>query len=135
MTNAQPPEPSNVPGRHTSQPPTEGEAVSVSQLGPDSTGQWLVRSQSSEHEFDLDARTYRRRPGPGHRRFRNDARIVRLTRVVRWPKVGGTFFIWVDDHEYPDLVEHWHQSSSIRSITAVTPEASGPWQTPEDPSG
>ena len=89
----------------------------VDELGPDSTGRWLVRTRGSEHLFDLDNGTYRRTPGSGHGRFPHDGHTVRLTSVERWPQVGGTFFIWVDDHEHPDLIEHWHQSSTIRSIT------------------
>jgi hypothetical protein len=101
------------------QPDGSGSSASVQGLGPGSTGRWLVRSRGSEHLFDLDAGTYSRRPGAGHGRFRHDGHVVRLTRVERWPKVGERFFIWVDDHEQPAAVEHWHQSSPIVSITAV----------------
>jgi hypothetical protein len=93
---------------------------SVDALGPESTGRWLVRSRGSEHLFDLDAGTYCRTPGPGHGRFRHDGHTVKLTNVVRWPRVGDTFLIWVDDHEHPNLLEHWHQCSTIASITRVT---------------
>jgi hypothetical protein len=90
---------------------------SVDHLGPDSTGRWLVRSRGSEHLFDLDAGTYRRTPGPGRGRFPNDGHTVRLASVERWPRVGGTFLIWIDDREHPDVLEHWHQSSVVQSIT------------------
>jgi hypothetical protein len=30
------------------------------------------------------------------------------------------FFIWVDDAFAPDLVEHWHRSSTIVSIRRLT---------------
>jgi hypothetical protein len=33
--------------------------------------------------------------------------------------VGGTFFIWVDDPQLADLVEHWHQSSTVIRITQL----------------
>jgi hypothetical protein len=78
-----------------------------------------VRSRNSEHIFDLDARTYSRQPGVGHGRYVHDGHTVRLTVVERWPRVGETFFIWVDDHEYPGALEHWHQSAPIVSITAL----------------
>lgn len=96
-------------------------SMSVQELGPGSVGRWLVCSRGSEHVFDLDTGTYCRRPGVGHGRFRHDGHFVRLTRIERWPKVGEPFFIWVDDHEHPTAVEHWHQSSSITSITALPP--------------
>ena len=98
---------------------------SVDELGPENTGRWLVRSRGSEHIFDLDAGTYIRHPGAGHGQFRNDGHAVRLTRVERWPKIGEPFFIWVDDHEHPAVLEHWHQSSSIISITSLVSHASG----------
>lgn len=97
----------------------------VTELGPASTGRWLVRSHGSEHLFDLDAGTYSRRPGPGRGRFRHDGHVVRLTRVERWPRVGESFLIWVDDHEYPNALEHWHQSSPIVSITAMPDDTEG----------
>lgn len=99
-------------------------AVSVETLGPDSVGRWLVRSRGSAHIFDLDAGTYSRRPGAGHARFRHDGHVVRLTRVERWPTLGEPFFIWVDDHEHPAALEHWHQSSPILSITMLPPSPS-----------
>ena len=95
----------------------------MEELGPGSTGRWLVRFRGREHLFDLDARTYSRRPGAGHGRFRHDGHTVRLTRVERWPRVGEPFFIWVDDHEHPNALEHWHLSSPIVSITALLPDA------------
>jgi hypothetical protein len=85
-------------------------------------GRWLVSTRGSEHTFDLDAGTYLRSPRPGHGRFRYDGQAVALTRVERWPQVGGTFFIWVDDPQTPELVEHWHQSSTVLSITKIHDE-------------
>jgi hypothetical protein len=82
-----------------------------------STGRWLVRSQGSRHLIDLDAMTYQRLPGPGRARFAHDGHPVRLTRMNRWLRVGSTFLVWVDDPTRPDLLEHWHQSSTIVSIT------------------
>ena len=32
---------------------------------------------------------------------------MKLTRVERWPRVGDVLFVWVDDHEFPELLEHW----------------------------
>lgn len=105
----------------------------VVELGPESRGRWLVRSRGSEHVFDLDARTYQRRPGAGRGAFRNDGHTVRLGRVERWPRVGESFFIWVDDHQYPDSLEHWHKSSTIACITPLLPE--GTSETSTGPTG
>jgi hypothetical protein len=107
--------PATVPGGDADAP------AEVVELGPGTGGRWLVRSRGSEHIFDLDAGTYRRLPGPGRGRFAHDGFTVRLGRVVRWPRVGDTFFIWVDGPELPEWV-HWHQSSTNRSITQLPAE-------------
>jgi hypothetical protein len=82
-------------------------------------GQWLVSTRNTKHVFDLDASTYRRLPGSHSGAFPDDGRVMRLTRVDRWPAVGGTFFIWLDAPDAPDLIEYWRQSSSVRSIEPV----------------
>jgi hypothetical protein len=79
----------------------------------------MVSTRGSQHTFDLDAGTYCRRPRPGHGHFPYDGDTVSLTRVERWPRIGGAFLIWVDDPRLPDLVEHWHQLSAILSITRL----------------
>lgn len=33
--------------------------------------------------------------------------------------VGASFFIWADDPDYTDFLEHWHRSSTIRSIAKL----------------
>jgi hypothetical protein len=100
-------------------PENSSTPVVVDELGPWSTGQWLVCSRGSEHLFDLDAGTSRRAPGAGRSRSRHDGHTVKLTRIERWPRVGDVLFVWVDDHQFPELVEHWLQSSAIVSITQV----------------
>ena len=98
------------------EPPSIEGLDQVEALGPESAGRWLVHSRDGEHLFDLDAGSYRRTPGPGRSRFAHDGHTVKLTRVERWPRVGDQS-IWVDDHREPDLIEHWHQSSTIASIS------------------
>lgn len=97
-------------------------------LTPQHRGRWLVTSQGSTHVFDLDLGTYQRTPGPGRQQFAHDQRPMELTRVERWPMVGDVFFIWLDDPDQPDNLEHWRQSSTIRSIVSLPagdPDATG----------
>lgn len=90
--------------------------TTTQQLTPEDVGRWLVITQGSEHVFDLDRLTYQRLPGHGRGAFSYDSAVLPLGRVDRWPAVGGTFLIWFDDPSRPDEVEHWRQSSTIRSI-------------------
>jgi hypothetical protein len=105
------------------EPPTdEGSLYSVVELTPQHRGRWLVTTQRSAHLFDLDTRTYERVPGPDSKAFAHDQRLLRLSRVERWPVVAGTFFIWLDDPEEPEVIEHWRQSSWIRTICRLPAE-------------
>jgi hypothetical protein len=94
-------------------------STSIDALDATHTGVWCVHTQGSVHEFDLDTYTYRRYPGAASNRFDHDGQPVALTRVERWPVVGGTFFIWFDDPAIPTLLEHWRQSSTIVRIERV----------------
>jgi hypothetical protein len=100
--------------------PARRERV-VTELVPGMTGQWLVRSQTSSHIWDLDNMTCTRRPGPASRSgtFDFDHQPVPLTRVERWPRVGATSLAYFDDPTEPDHIEHWRQSSRIESITEI----------------
>ena len=93
----------------------------VQALTPEHRGRWLVTSRGSDHVFDFDAGTYHRTPSAGRQVFVHDGRTMHLTRVERWPSVDGTFFIWLDDPDFPDLLEYWRQSSPIRSIVSLPP--------------
>jgi hypothetical protein len=84
-------------------------------------GRWLVATQGSCHEWDLDAMTYMRIPGPGSLSgpFALDRQPMAITRVQRWPRVGSASLVWYDDPADPDRLEHWRQSSRIVSITEI----------------
>jgi hypothetical protein len=84
-------------------------------------GRWLVTTRGSTHVWDLDTMTCTRRPGPtsGSGAFAYDDVSVRISRVERWPRVGATFLFWFDDPGAPQVHEHWRQSSTIQSITAL----------------
>ena len=115
---------SQDPETGTPNPPAV-EPEKVLALSPASSGRWLIET-NSQHLFDLDERTYQRLPRPGRGSFAHDNAVVRLTRVERWPEVGKTFFVWFDDPERPESLEHWRQSSFVRSITRVVEaESSG----------
>lgn len=111
------PSPDLAPVTEPADPPEVGETVDA--LRPGMRGRWEIRTRGSLHIFDFDAMTYQRTPVTASGRFRHDSHTVRLSRVERYPEVGDSFFIWVDDHEYPNLFEHWHQSSPVRRITRL----------------
>lgn len=82
------------------------------------TGRWWVRTQGSEHLFDLDRQEYTRHQLDGLNAMAHDGKIVQLSHVHRWPVVGETFLItWVlylNDLDHP--VGMTHRSSTIRAI-------------------
>jgi MFS family permease len=79
-------------------------------------GRWLVRSGSSRHVWDLDARTYMRMPSPASQPFDHDGVPHRITTVEWWPRLGQRSFVWVDVPDAPAGREHYRVSSPIRSI-------------------
>lgn len=111
-----------------------GSEKSAVELAPSMGGRWLVTTQGSTHEWDLDAMTYMRMPGAESRSggFPMDGERVLITRVGRWPRVGSTSFLWCDDPASPDRLEHWRQSSTIVSITPLPDDCN---KTPDPVSG
>lgn len=93
----------------------------VEALTPEMRGTWLVKTQGSEHLWDLDCMTYTRKPGSRSLSgaFTFDHRAVLITRVERWPRVGSTSLLWFDDPSNGEQAEHWRQSSGIVSITEI----------------
>lgn len=81
-----------------------------------STGRWLITTQGSQHILDLDAGTWKRIPGEGRSSFSHDDEVLEFTRIEAWPRVGSIFRVVFDDPGMPDYVEHWRQSSTIKSI-------------------
>lgn len=88
------------------------------QIPNGAAGIWRVTTRSSEHLLNLDAGAYMRIPDGGQP-LAHDARWCQVTRVDVAPQVGGKFFLWFDDPESPDLLEHWRQSSTISRIEPV----------------
>ena len=84
-------------------------------------GRWLVTTQGSTHVWDIqpDRVLYRRLPGEASRRFVADGVEVELTRIDRWPAVGATSLIWFNDPAFPELLEQWRKSSTVRSIVRL----------------
>lgn len=100
----------------------EAGAESVERLGPASTGVWIVTTRHTRHRFDLTGptQTYQRMPGEGSVPMVHDNERLVLVRVDRPVAVGSSFFIWVEAVADGAYVEHWRQSSTIRSIVADT---------------
>lgn len=90
----------------------------VDALTPEMGGRWLVTTQGSTHEWDLDAMTYMRIPGPASRAggFSYDEVRHHIARVGAWPSVGCVSLVFFDDPDIPEFVEQWRQSSTIVSI-------------------
>lgn len=93
----------------------------VKALTNDMDGVWVVHTQGSTHLWDLDAMTYTRHPGPSSRAgtMQFDGNAMPITRVVAWPRIGDSFFVWFDDPEDPDLLEHYRISSIVRGICLI----------------
>ena len=70
--------------------------------------------------WDLDAMTYERRPGPRATPFDHDWSPQAISRVTVWPAVGGRSFVWFDDAETPELLEHYRVSSTITDIRGLS---------------
>ena len=102
-------------------PPIVHGRYRVDALTPEMIGSWLVKTQSSEHIWNLDHMTYTRRPRSRSRSgaFAFDHRPMAITRVERWPRVGSSSLLWYDDPTHPDHTEHWRQSSGVISITEI----------------
>jgi hypothetical protein len=95
----------------------------VDRVSPGMAGRWLVVTQNSRHEWDLDAMTYTRLPGRSSLSgsFVMDSRAMPISRVDLWPQVGSTSLVWFDDPVDPAGTEHWRRSSRIISITEMHP--------------
>ena len=104
-----------------SRPPVAPEPDTVTELGPGDTGTWVVAIRHTRHILDLDARTYRREPGPDGTPMLHDGRTVALTRVQLWPKAGDVQLVWFDDPDLPGLFEHWRKSPAIAEIRRLPP--------------
>lgn len=102
-------------------PPIVDGRRHVDALTPEITGIWLVKTQGSDHIWNLDHHTYTRLPRSHSRSgaFAFDHQPMAITRVERWPRIGSTSLLWYNDPTDPDLTEHWRQSSPIVSITEI----------------
>lgn len=73
------------------------ETETVSELTSEMSGVWLVTTQGSTHVWDLDAWTYTRRPGRGRGDFVGDGVPQRIWCVGRFPRVGESFYVELDE--------------------------------------
>lgn len=87
-------------------------------------GRWLIVTQNSRHEWDLDEMTYTRKPGrlslSGS--FRFDRVPMAISSVDCWPRVGASSLVWLYDPDEPQGLEHWRRSSRIASISEILPD-------------
>jgi hypothetical protein len=79
-------------------------------------GSWVVTTANSHHEFDLDAMTVTRIPGPGAPATVND-RTRPILEIVRC-EVGerGLWLLIPEGAEGDNFGFFWHLSTEIRSI-------------------
>lgn len=91
---------------------------SVDLLSPLTGGRWFVRTQGSEHTFDLDNERYMRHQLDGLNPMRRDREWLALPKknVLRWPRVGQTFIILVPEVVNEPLTTTVRRSSIIVSI-------------------
>ena len=76
---------------------SETETETVQELTSDMGGVWLVTTQGSTHIWDLDNWTYTRRPGRGRGNFVGDGVPQRIWSVGRFPKLGESFYVELDE--------------------------------------
>lgn len=93
----------------------------IDRLTPGTSGRWLVTTQGSHHEWDLDVMTYMRIPGPASQSgpFAHDGQRMKITRVGDWPRIGATSLVYLEDPADPLRRELWRQSSRISAITEL----------------
>ncbi|AWB94470.1 hypothetical protein DCE93_01280 [Agromyces badenianii] len=85
----------------------------VTDLATQTTGRWLLRTQSSQHVVDLDRGTWERIPGSGAHRY--DAPNTGLLRTFEDCAVGKSAFITTRSTDL--LVDYyWARTSLILSI-------------------
>lgn len=96
----------------------------VDELSPEMAGRWLVVTQNSRHEWDLDVMAYTRIPGrlslSGS--FRFDRVPMAISSVDCWPRVGASSLVWLYDPDQPHGLGHWRRSSRIVSISELQPD-------------
>lgn len=98
--------------------PEPGEHVDA--LNPSMDGRWIVKTQGSEHVWDLDLNLYERHQLDGLNPMRCDRQPLALPphNVLRWPEVGQVFIILVADvSDDPHTFATMRTSSLIVSIT------------------
>lgn len=96
-------------------------AERVLALTPKSRGRWLVETESgSLHIFDLDKRTYQRRPRAGARRLDCDKSPCEILEIEHWPTVNSPFGIWVAHPKKRDY-EISFNSTYVLQIVKVPP--------------
>ncbi|HEV7146062.1 MAG TPA: hypothetical protein VGN48_03590 [Pedococcus sp.] len=81
-------------------------------------GRWEVYTRKSRHIWDLDAMTCTRLRGDDSTPMVHDGTPMPITRVGRWPAVGGQALVFFDDPADPTL-EHWRVCSTIRDIVSA----------------
>lgn len=96
---------------------TNAETENVSELTADTGGCWLVTTQGSTHIWDLDAWTYERRPGRGRGQFQGDGVPQRIWDVKKFPQVGCSFYVELDDTA---TQVQWRLSTEVVSIERIT---------------
>jgi hypothetical protein len=93
--------------------------VNVNALEAGMTGRYLVTSRGSQHVWDLDKMTYTRLPGETSQLFPYDGQAMEINKVEVWPAVGLVSRVIYDDPDVPEAIEHFRQSSLIRSIESM----------------
>ena len=97
--------------------PEPGEHVDA--LNPSMKGRWIVKTQGSEHVWDLDLHLYERHQLDGLNPMRRDREplVLMPSHVMRWPEVGHVFIILVSDVSEDPTTATLRTSSLITSIT------------------
>jgi hypothetical protein len=93
----------------------------IDKITPDMSGSYVITTRNTIHKWNMSdgTITYSRHPLDQSNPFWSDGEEYRITTVIKWPEVGESFGFYFDDPEYPDTVEHWRASSTVKSIEEV----------------
>jgi len=96
----------------------------VDKIAPDMSGSYIITTGNTIHKWNMvdGTITYSRHPIDNSNPFWSDGKEFIVTDVIHWPEVGKSFGFYFDDPEFPDAIEHWRVSSTIKSIERVDNE-------------
>ena len=90
----------------------------IDKITPDMNGNYIITTRNTKHHWNMvdGDITYSRHPMDDSNPFWSDGQECKITTVIKWPEVGESFGFYFDDPAYPEQMEHWRVSSTVKSI-------------------